>query len=421
VSFLHLDAVLAEVRELGQLFVNEGYRLFLVGGIVRDQLLDHGLDASSDIDLTTNALPAEIKRIVVPFADDLWTQGEKFGTIGLRAQGRDYEITTHRAESYTSDSRKPVVSFGDDIETDLSRRDFTVNAMSIELPAGELVDPFGGAVDLEARVLRTPLSADVSFTDDPLRMLRAARFASKFGLVIDNTVQTSATQLHERLRIVAIERIGVEVRRLLDLPDPSVGLAFLAQTGLLAEVLSYSDPALIAEIAPKLDDARHVVSKVGPAWRRRLAVLAVTVFGNADGVHAMCERLRLSREDERAITRMSRAALAVLSTGVPDAESLRRWIVDCSDTDAAFEVARAIADQPDQVDQFEAALDQLTAVEDVTQIVLVDGETIMQVLDVPQGPVIGRAHAFLRERYFTLGPSTIEDQIEVLRTWQDDA
>jgi poly(A) polymerase len=138
VTFAHLDDVLDEVKPLSHLFDQAGYRLFLVGGAVRDQWLDEPLDASSDIDLTTNALPAEIKRIVAPFADDLWTQGEKFGTIGLRSAGRDFEITTHRAESYSSDSRKPTVSFGDDIGVDLSRRDFTVNAMAIELPDGVL-------------------------------------------------------------------------------------------------------------------------------------------------------------------------------------------------------------------------------------------------------------------------------------------
>ncbi|MDG1086873.1 MAG: CCA tRNA nucleotidyltransferase, partial [Acidimicrobiales bacterium] len=141
-TFTYLDDVLNEVEELSRLFADAGYRLFLVGGIVRDQWLDEPLIASSDIDLTTDALPAEIKRIVAPFAEDLWTQGEKFGTIGLRSSGRDFEITTHRAETYTSDSRKPIVSFGDIIDVDLSRRDFTVNAMAIELPGGDLVDPY---------------------------------------------------------------------------------------------------------------------------------------------------------------------------------------------------------------------------------------------------------------------------------------
>jgi poly(A) polymerase len=419
VTFAHLDAVLAEVHTLGQSFVDAGYRLFLVGGIVRDQLLDAPLDGSSDIDLTTDALPDAIKEIVLPFADDLWTQGEKFGTIGLRAGRRDFEITTHRAESYSSDSRKPVVSFGDDITTDLSRRDFTVNAMAIELPDGELVDPYRGADDLRDRVLRTPLSAELSFTDDPLRMLRAARFASKFSLTVDDSVRAAAASLHERLRIVAIERIGVEVRKLLTLPDPSVGLGFLADTGLLAEVLSYSEPERIAAIAPKLDGVLPIIAPMAPNWHTRLAALGLGIFDTAEQVQAMSNRLRLSRDDERTITAASRSALAVLSGGRTNPE-LRRWRAACLDEEAAFSVARARADDPTQVDEFEQALQALAATEDMTEIRLLDGDTIMEVLATSPGPVVGQAHAFLRDRYFETGPSTDTEQTQALAQWWAD-
>ena len=181
-SFRHLDAVVAEVTPLAERFAQAGHRLYLVGGIVRDLWLDRALDASSDIDLTTDASPATTKSLVTELAEAVWTQGERFGTIGILLAGRAIEITTHRAESYTPESRKPVVSFGDDITVDLSRRDFTVNAMAIEVPGAVLVDPWSGIEDLRAGWLRTPLAPEVSFTDDPLRMMRAARFAAKYGL-----------------------------------------------------------------------------------------------------------------------------------------------------------------------------------------------------------------------------------------------
>lgn len=423
-TFVHLDDVLAEVAPLGRLFAAEGYRLFLVGGIVRDQLLDFPLDGSSDIDLTTDALPAEIKRIVMPVADDLWAQGEKFGTIGLRSGGRDYEITTHRAESYTSDSRKPVVSFGDEIETDLSRRDFTVNAMAIELPDGDLVDPFGGAVDLESSVLRTPMSPEISFTDDPLRMLRAARFATKYSLWIDLPLTQAADALSERLRIVAIERIGVEMQRLLALHRGALGLQFLFDTGLLAEVLCYGAPDLMADATERLGAAIEAADRLTPAdgpasWKLRLAAMGLRVFDDATGVQALCQRLRLSRDDEREITGASRSATWLLAAEGVDQPMVRRWNAECADPDAAVTLAQALADDPAsaaRIDTFIEARHALLASEPVTAELL-DGEAIMQLLGVRPGPVIGEAHAMLRQHSFDHGPASAEEQRDQLRTW----
>lgn len=419
-TFTHLDAVLDEVGELGRLFVDAGYRIFLVGGIVRDQWLDEPLDASSDIDLTTNALPAEIKRIVAPFAEDLWTQGERFGTIGLRALGRDYEITTHRAETYTSDSRKPVVSFGDIIDVDLSRRDFTVNAMAIELPDGALVDPHGGAQDLPAKLLRTPLSADVSFTDDPLRMLRAARFATKFALVPDQELIDSATRLHERLRIVAIERIGVELRRLLSLQAAHVGLRFLAHTGLLAEVLSYGEPELIDTINPALDSAIGAADRLPADWHQRLAAMGITVFRTVDGVQAMCDRLRLSRDDERRIVRLSRSAIEIVQATTADDERIRRWVDRCEDRASALSLAAVLADAPDRVEAFDDAVTDLLTREDPAMATFLDGATIMALLEITPGPAIGQAQKFLKDCYFAHGPLSAEDQQARLVSWWAD-
>jgi poly(A) polymerase len=416
-TFAHLDEVLIEVAQLGRLFADAGYRLFLVGGIVRDQWLDEPHDAGSDIDLTTNAHPTEIKRIVAGFAEDLWTQGEKFGTIGLRANGRDYEITTHRAESYTSDSRKPQVSFGDDIDVDLSRRDFTVNAMAIELPDGDLVDPYGGAVDLPAGRLRTPLSADISFTDDPLRMLRAARFATSYSLTPDEELITSATNLHERLRIVAIERIGVEMQRLLRLDDAGVGLRFLADTGLLAEVLSYGEPSLLDQISGRLERSIEVVQALPPNWRQRLAALGIAVFDTTEGVQLMGRRLRLSRQDERQISRMTRSALGVVSASDTRPETVRRWIAACDDQRAAIELADAVPSPAGRVGAFAEAVSVLVESEDTVNRFFLDGQAIMSLLDISPGPMVGEARSYLQEKYFEGGPIPESDQRELLRSW----
>jgi poly(A) polymerase len=416
-TFVHLDQVLTEVAPLGQLFSDAGYRLFLVGGIVRDQWLDEPHDVGNDIDLTTNAHPTEIKRIIDGFAEVLWTQGERFGTIGLRARGRDYEITTHRAESYTTDSRKPQVSFGDDIDVDLSRRDFTVNAMAIELPDGDLVDPFGGAVDLPAGRLRTPLSADVSFTDDPLRMLRAARFATRYSLNPDEELVTSASNLHKRLRIVAIERIGAEMQRLLSLDDAEVGLRFLADTGLLAEVLSYGEPLLLDDIAGRVQRAVEVAIALPPNWHQRLAALGVAVFDTTESVQRMGRRLRLSREDERRISRMTGSALGVVSASDRRPETVRRWIAGCDDQRAAIELAKVLADSAGHVDAFGEAVAALTESEDTVNVFFLNGQAIMSLLGISPGPVVGEAHAFLHERYFESGPIPKGDQREMVRSW----
>ncbi|MPY81608.1 MAG: CCA tRNA nucleotidyltransferase, partial [Actinophytocola sp.] len=176
-------------------------------------------------------------RIVGEWAETIWTSGERFGTIGARRGGRLIEVTTFRAEAYQPDSRHPHVAFGDDIAMDLARRDFTVNAMALALPEPRLIDPFGGAEDLARSRLRTPLTADESFSDDPLRMLRAARFLASFGLTPEPAVVTSVEKLHHRLEIVSAERIRDEFDKLIVVEDPSAGLWFLHDTGLFGDFL----------------------------------------------------------------------------------------------------------------------------------------------------------------------------------------
>ncbi|MGH9186726.1 MAG: CCA tRNA nucleotidyltransferase, partial [Acidimicrobiales bacterium] len=226
-----LRPVLDEVQPLADRFAARGKRVYLVGGIVRDLLVGREIDRP-DFDLTTDARPPETKEIIARWADAVWDQGEKFGTVGAKKDGRIYEITTHRGEVYLPESRKPDVSFADNIESDLARRDFTVNAMALGLPEPKLIDPFDGAADLAAHRLRTPLAPEMSFGDDPLRMLRAARFVAGYHLVPDPALVKAVDDMRHRLSIVSAERIRDELDKLVVVDDPSAGLWFCHDTGL---------------------------------------------------------------------------------------------------------------------------------------------------------------------------------------------
>ena len=240
-----LEALLAPtsvVRRLATAFRAEGHSLYLVGVTVRDAFLpDTG---AGDLDFTTDARPDRIEAILSPLASAMWTQGASFGTIGARVDGSDVEVTTFRSDVYREESRKPTVEFSDTIEEDLVRRDFTVNAMALAVhgEAPELIDPFGGMDDLVARRLRTPQDPHRSFEDDPLRMLRAARFISQLGFMPDDDVVTAIGEMRGRLNIVSAERIRDELSRLLVTADPAPGLWFLSDSRLADEF--FHRPAL---------------------------------------------------------------------------------------------------------------------------------------------------------------------------------
>ncbi len=232
---------MAATSELAERFETAGHSLYLVGGSVRDAIVaGDGPDAPADerdLDFTTDARPDDIEAAVRGWADAVWTQGKRFGTIGCIRQGQRYEITTHRAEAYHPGSRKPEVAFGDRIEDDLARRDFTINAMALRLPDLELIDPFDGLGDLAVHRLRTPLDPEVSFADDPLRMLRAARFIAKLELEPDLELVEAVRAGHHRLSIVSAERVRDELDKMIVAAVPSTALWFVVRTGLAEEFL----------------------------------------------------------------------------------------------------------------------------------------------------------------------------------------
>ncbi len=232
-----LNEMRAKAMPLAEPMTAAGYSLYLVGGAVRDSLLDLGGKGGDDIDCTTDARPEQILSVVEPVASTTWTTGQAFGTIGCVISGQAYEVTTYRADSYEPNSRKPIVEFGTNIEDDLFRRDFTVNAIACDIGSGELVDPCGGQADLRDKVLRTPLEPEVSFADDPLRMLRAARFAARYELTPSVELVAAATEMRDRLSIVSAERVFAELDKLMKLEKPESGFSFLAKTGLMVQVI----------------------------------------------------------------------------------------------------------------------------------------------------------------------------------------
>lgn len=448
-----IKPVLDEVRPLADAFVAAGFPVYLVGGIVRDQLLGRDLGADADIDLTTPARPDQIKAIVASVVDSVWTQGEKFGTIGVKLGERVIEITTHRAESYSPDSRKPEVAFGTDIVEDLSRRDFTVNAMALQLPDPELIDPFDGAVDLAAKRLRTPLSPEVSFTDDPLRMLRAARFIAGYGLEPDPELVAAVRANASRLEIVSAERIRDELDKLLVVPDPSAGLWFVVDTG-LADLFLPELPAMRLEQDPvhhHKDVLAHtiaVVAKTKPDRLTRLAALLHDVgkpktrsftdggvtFHHHEVVGARMARdrmqaLRYSNEDVAAVKKLVYLHLRFHTYGMGWTDSaVRRFVRDAGDVlDELIELTRCDcttrnkrkADRLSRrMDELEERIGALRAQEELDAIRPdLDGRQVMDRLGIGPGPHIGKALDHLLEIRLEEGPLSEDEAFDRLDRW----
>ncbi|MDX6354247.1 MAG: poly(A) polymerase, partial [Streptomyces sp.] len=263
--------VAPEAEDLGRRFSDAGFQLALVGGSVRDTLLGR---LGHDLDFTTDARPEQVLKILRPWADAVWEVGIAFGTVGGMKDGYQVEVTTYRSESYDRTSRKPDVAYGDNIEEDLVRRDFTVNAMAVSLPGNDFVDPYGGREDLAARVLRTPGTPEASFSDDPLRMLRAARFAAQLDFEVAPEVVAAMTEMADRIGIVSAERVRDELNKLILSDHPRKGLRLLVDTGLADRVL----PELSALRLERDEHFRHK-----DVYEHTLTVLEQAIDLETDG------------------------------------------------------------------------------------------------------------------------------------------
>ena len=408
-----LSAALSAASGLKRLFDAAGYRLFLVGGVVREAVAGR-FGSGADLDCTTDARPATVRLIVSRVATSLWTQGERFGTIGCVVDGRAFEITTHRAERYEADSRKPVVAFGDDVIGDLARRDFTVNAMAVDTADGTLIDPYGGRDDLAARVLRTPLDPAVSFGDDPLRMLRAARFIASHGLVPDGALVAAVQAMFDRLDIVAVERVRDELEKLLLLDDPSEGFRFLSHTGLIERVIA---DLTLEDVAGMGRITAAVTAEPTSRWA------SLFVGDSAEAAAAGLRRLRCSNALVSSAAGLVAARARLAETGSSRPE-VRRFVHACRvpvDTVLAFAeaVATASGESKDRLLDFADTLAELRRIEDVDNFALpVDGDEVMAALGLAPGPEVGRALDFLRERAFEHGPSSKPDTVDALQRWR---
>lgn len=448
-----LRPLVAETADLSARFAAAGHRLYLVGGVVRDALLGRLRD-DGDLDFTTDARPGEVEQLVRPLAGAVWTQGKRFGTIGARIGGRDLEITTHRAEAYKPESRKPTVAFADAVDADLSRRDFTVNAMALALPDLRLIDPFDGVADLAASRLRTPLDPSESFTDDPLRMLRAARFIAGYGLEPTPELVDAVVALKSRLDIVSDERIRDELDKLLVVDDPSEGLWFLVRTGLADEFLPELS-ALALEQDPlhrHKDVLAHtiaVVAKTSPERVLRLAALFHDVgkpktrsygakgtvsFHHHEVVGARMTRdrmraLRYSVEDVEVVSRLVELHLRFHTYRMGWTDSaVRRYVrdagplldqlneltrCDCTTRNAAR--ARALSRRMDELEERIADLRQREELAAIRPDL--DGVAVMERLGIPPSRAVGEALAFLLELRLEEGPLGAEEAGRRLDAW----
>lgn len=461
-----LESILAETRPLAERFEHAGHRLFLVGGIVRDVLAKRPLERP-DIDLTTDALPEDTKRLLAGWADAVWSVGERFGTIGAKRGGRAFEITTHRAEAYDPGSRKPDVTFGDALEADLARRDFTVNAMALRLPEPELIDPFGGRTDLlvEHR-LRTPLDPEVSFTDDPLRMMRAARFLAGYGLAPAPGLGAAVERLGHRLEIVSAERIRDELDKLIVLEDPTSGLWFLNDTGLFGEFMPEipdlrleQDPihhhkdvlshtfAVVRNVASRRPDGTSnritrlaaLLHDIGKPKTRSIGAHGVS-FHHHEVVGARMARermttLRYPRDDVEAVARLVFLHLRFHGYGEGDGgwtdSAVRRYVRDAGEllgplneltrADCTTRNERRARELAARMDALEERIHRLESEEELRSIRPdLDGNQVMELLEIPPGREVGKALAFLLELRLEEGPLGEAEAERRLRTWWDD-
>ncbi len=460
-TLLRASPFAAVARELGERFAAAGHKLYLVGGTVRDALLER---SSPDVDFTTDATPDQILAIVKAggWADAVWLQGARFGTVGARKGGLRLEVTTFRSDVYLEDSRKPEVTFGRSIEEDLARRDFTVNAMAVRLPDGRFVDPFGGLADLANGRLRTPSTPAVSFEDDPLRMLRAARFVAQLELVPTPDTVAAIGERVGRLEIVSRERIRDELTKLLLGRAPGKGLWLVVRTGLADRFLPEL-PALALEQDPlhrHKDVLAHTIAVVEratafdadrPDLVLRLAALLHDVGKprtrrvGPDGVSfhlhevvgaKMAERrlveLRYSNDVVHDVRQLVLLHLRFHTYRLGWTDSaVRRYVRDAGElldrlnflvrsdctTRNPFKARQLAA----ACDELEARIARLEAEEELARIKPpLNGDEVMALLGVRPGPLVGSALGHLLELRLDRGPMSKEQATEALIAWARD-
>ncbi len=463
-----LAALSPRVTELGELFTAAGHELALVGGPVRDAFLGR---TSPDFDLTTDARPERTRELVTGWADQVWTIGIEYGTVGLRKGSQQFEITTYRAESYDRSSRKPVVAYGSSLTSDLSRRDFTVNAMAARLPGYRLTDPFGGLADLQAKVLRTPGKPVTSFTDDPLRIMRAARFTAQLGFAVAPEVRDAMTELAGLLTPpkVSAERIEGELTKLMRAPLPSgpaAGIALLVDTGVADQVLP-EVPALrletdehfrhkdvyqhslvvlsqAIELEPRYGLEQDLVLRLAallhdigkPRTRIRLPSGKVA-FHHHEIVGAKMARKRLTqlRYGKDVVADVCRLIeLHLRFHGYGEGEwtdsAVRRYVhdagplltrlhaltrADCTTRNKAKAQRLAAA-----YDSLEARIGELQARERLDSIRPdLNGDQIMAILRVPPGRLVGQAWSYLKELRLERGPLDHDVAVAELLKWAE--
>ncbi|MEO8907213.1 MAG: CCA tRNA nucleotidyltransferase [Microbacteriaceae bacterium] len=455
------------VARLATAFTAAGFELALVGGPVRDALLGRRVN---DLDFTTNATPDQIVEIVAPVAQAHWDIGRAFGTIGARIDEDTVEITTYRADSYDTGSRKPDVVFGDTLDGDLFRRDFTVNALALRVPDVVLVDPSGGIDDMLARTLRTPSTPEISFGDDPLRMLRAARFTAQLGFSVDSETLDAMERMRERISIVSAERIRDELSKLLCSDEPRHGIELLVETG-LAELVLPEIPALRLEIDEHhhhkdvyqhsltvLDQAigyerqRHpgqepdlvlrlaaLLHDIGKPATRRLEPGGIVSFYHHDMVGAKLARKRLKalRFDNSTIDAVSRLIELHLrffgyTEGAWTDSAVRRYVRDAGDQIERLHMltrADVTTRNRRKADRLGFAYDDLeeriTVLAEEEQLAAVrpdlDGADVMRILGLTPGPEVGRAMRFLLELRLDNGPMDPDEATQRLLEWRDSA
>jgi poly(A) polymerase len=453
------------LRRVGGRFADAGWEIALVGGPVRDALVGR-LSFETDLDFTTNAQPEQIVELLEGWAEAVWDVGIRFGTVGARIDGREVEITTYRSESYDAQSRKPEVAFGNNLADDLARRDFTMNAMAVTLPSMEFVDLFDGIVDLAARRIRTPGTAQSSFDDDPLRMMRAARFSSQLDATVNADVVDAMSAQAERISIVSAERVREEFSKIVMSDHPRVGLTLLVDTGIADIVLPelpllrleadehhhhkdvYEHTLTVLEQAITLESVHEPTCE--PDLTLRLAALLHDIgkpktrkfedggrvsFHHHEVVGARMTKkrmreLRFPNDLTDDVAKLVELHLRFhgYGTGEWTDSAVRRYVRDAGDqlvrlhkltrADSTTRNRKRAQALQSAYNDLEQRIERLSEEEELAAMRPdLDGAKIMEVLGIPPGPLVGEAYNFLLGLRLDRGPLDEEQAVEALRAW----